>query len=173
MEDVVMPSKKTVRKAKEDLREGKRPSTAAGEFVREEFEHVRHGKHGARSAKQVVAIGLQKARRAGIPLPPPKRGGSRRSAQRAYQEGQGVRTPRRPSPRRSRAVLQALKREGRSAASHRAIATVARKAALARARRAAARRAAARRAAAARWSGSRRSARGSKGARQTRRPASR
>ncbi|HEX5424194.1 MAG TPA: DUF6496 domain-containing protein [Candidatus Acidoferrales bacterium] len=82
-----MPNKSTVDKANEDLREGKSPTTAAGEFVREEIEHVRHGKHGARSPKQAIAIGLSKARRAGIPLKPPARGTAkektRRSAERA------------------------------------------------------------------------------------------
>src|SRR5919206_2430564 len=113
-----MPSKSTVERAKEDLREGKRPSTAAGEFVHEEIEHVRHGKHGARSTKQAIAIGLQKARRAGVKLPPPAKGTTsertRESAEHAIEEG---RTHKKPSPRRSRATRQALKREGRSAAS--------------------------------------------------------
>ena len=68
-----MPEKKTSEKAKQDLREGKSASTAAGEFVHEEIDHIRHGKHGARSAKQAIAIGLSKARRAGVPLPPPKK----------------------------------------------------------------------------------------------------
>ena len=93
-----MPAKKTVRKAREDLRRGKRPSTAAGEFVREEFDHIRQGKHGARSTKQAIAIGLSKARRAGVPLKPPRKGrasrSTRRSAVLAYQEGQGVRARR-------------------------------------------------------------------------------
>jgi hypothetical protein len=86
-----MPSKTTVARAKADLRAGKSPSTAAGEFVREEIEHVRQGKHGARSPQQAIAIGLSKARRAGIPLKPPKRGRvkeqTRRSAQRDYEVG--------------------------------------------------------------------------------------
>ena len=69
-----MPEKATMQRAKEDLREGKSPSTAAGEFVREEIDHVREGKHGARSPQQAIAIGLSKARRAGIPLKPPARG---------------------------------------------------------------------------------------------------
>jgi uncharacterized protein DUF6496 len=90
-----MPEKQTIERAKQDLREGKRPSTAAGEFVREEIEHIREGKHGARSTKQAIAIGLSKARRAGIPLSPPRRGQTsektRRSAQQAYQTGQGKR----------------------------------------------------------------------------------
>lgn len=68
-----MPEKEVVEQAKEDLKEGKSPSTAAGEFVHEEIEHVREGKHGARSPQQAIAIGLSKARRAGIPLPPPRR----------------------------------------------------------------------------------------------------
>ena len=120
-----MPEKRTVEKAKEDLRRGKAPTTAAGEFVREEIEHVRQGKHGARSTKQAIAIGLSKARRAGVPLSPPKKGSTsertRKSAERAYEVGQGERKPRAPSARRGRAVERALKREGHSAASSSAL----------------------------------------------------
>jgi hypothetical protein len=115
-----MPWKTTVDRAKKDLREGKRPTTAAGEFVREEVEHVRRGKHGARSPKQAIAIGLSKARRAGVPLPPPGKGQAkertRKSARRAYEAGQGERKTR-ASPRRSAATERALKRERRSSAS--------------------------------------------------------
>src|SRR5882672_10626307 len=114
-----MPEKETVQRAKKDLREGKSPTTAAGEFVREEMEHIREGKHGARSTKQAIAIGLSKARRAGVPLKP--------SAKGAYEIGQGRRKPRRPSARRSRAVLAALKREGRKAASPKALSIQARR----------------------------------------------
>jgi len=123
-----MPSKKTVKRARKDLRQGKKPSTAAGEFVREEFDHIRQGKHGARSAKQAIAIGLSKARRSGVPLKPPKRGTvserTRKSAARAYEQGQETRAsraPRAPSPRRSRASLRALRREGKAAGTRRAI----------------------------------------------------
>jgi hypothetical protein len=127
-----MPRKETVRKAKQDLREGKSPSTAAGEFVREEIEHVREGKHGARSAKQAIAIGLSKARRAGVPLRPPRSGSTsartRRSARRDYATGQGRRKPRAASAKRGAATLSALKREKRSSASHRALARQARRA---------------------------------------------
>ncbi len=123
-----MPNKSTVRKAKEDLREGKSPSTAAGEFVHEEIEHVRHGKHGARSPQQAIAIGLSEARRAGIPLRPPRRGRTsekaRKNAARAYEKGQ--RGAKKPSARRSRAREKALKREPRSSASHRALSKQAR-----------------------------------------------
>ena len=128
-----MPWKTTVRKAKQDLRKGKSPTTAAGEFVKEEMEHIRRGKHGARNPKQAIAIGLSKARRAGVPLPPPGKGqakrSTRRSAQRASEVGQGKRKPRSPSRRRSRAVTRVLKREGRSAASHSALSRQARSAA--------------------------------------------
>jgi hypothetical protein len=128
-----MPSKTTVDRARRDLREGKRPSTAAGEFVREEIEHVRRGKHGARSPKQAIAIGLSKARRAGVPLPPPQEGQAtertRRSAKRAYEAGRGERKTRRPSPRRSRAAEGALRRERRSSASARELSAQARSAA--------------------------------------------
>src|SRR6266436_2031269 len=128
-----MPDKATIQRAKQDLREGKSPTTAAGEFVREEMEHIREGKHGARSPKQAIAIGLSKARRAGVPLKPPGRGQAsrqtRRSAARAYQVGQGKRKPSSPSSRRSRATRAALKREGRRAASRRALSNQARRAA--------------------------------------------
>jgi Family of unknown function (DUF6496) len=134
-----MPTKKTVERAKADLRRGKRPTTAAGEFVREEIEHVRRGKHGARSSKQAIAIGLSKARRAGVPLPPPARGATsertRRSAARAYELGQGLRKPRAPSGKRSKATRQALKREPKRAASRGALSSQAKRAATARRRR--------------------------------------
>lgn len=128
-----MPNKTTVERAREDLREGKSPTTAAGEFVHEEMEHIRRGKHGARSPQQAIAIGLSKARRAGVPLKPPKRGQAkertRRSAERAYEVGQGKRKPRAPSRRRGRAVSRALKRESRSAASRGALSRQAKSAA--------------------------------------------
>jgi Family of unknown function (DUF6496) len=121
-----MPSKSTVKKAKRDLSAGKRPSTAAGEFVREEIDHVRKGKHGARSAKQAIAIGLSEARRAGVPLKPPARGRTsartRREATLAYETGQGRRKPRAPSARRKRASTRALKREKQTTVSRRALA---------------------------------------------------
>lgn len=120
-----MPDKSTVRRAKADLREGKKPSTAAGEFVREEMEHIRQGKHGARSSKQAIAIGLSKARRAGVPLQPPEKGTTsrrtRQSAERDLDVGRGKRKPRKSSARRRRATVKALRNEPRSAASHRAL----------------------------------------------------
>ena len=116
-----MPEKKTLERAKEDAREGKAPSTQAGEFVREEMEHVREGKHGARSAKQAIAIGLSKARRAGVKLPPPQKGKAseraRAQAERNYAQGQ-TSPGRATSPTRSRAIKTALQREGTKAASH-------------------------------------------------------
>ena len=127
-----MPEKETIERAQEDAREGKSPSTQAGEFVREEIHHVREGKHGARSAKQAIAIGLSKARRAGVKLPAPKKGTAsaetRRSAARAVRKGQSSRK-RKPSAKRSRAVRGALKREGHRAASRRALSSQARSAA--------------------------------------------
>lgn len=120
-----MPEKATLKRARADLRSGKSPSTAAGEFVREEMEHIRRGKHGARSTEQAIAIGLSKARRAGVPLKPPKKGttkkSTRRTAERDYATGQGKRKPARPSRKRSQAMTKRLKREGRSAASHGAL----------------------------------------------------
>jgi hypothetical protein len=127
-----MPEKKTVERARKDARKGQAPTTQAGEFVREEIHHVREGKHGARSTKQAIAIGLSKARRAGVKLRPPKKGTAstrtRRSAERAYRAGQSSRS-KKPSTKRSRAVKNALKREGRRAASRRALSSQARSAA--------------------------------------------
>ena len=119
-----MPDEATTQKAEEDLREGKSPSTAAGEFVREEIEHVREGKHGARSPQQAIAIGLSKARRAGIPLKPPAEGktkaSTRESAERDYERGQSG-EGKKASPRRSRARVKAMKKEPTTTASHRAL----------------------------------------------------
>jgi hypothetical protein len=134
-----MPEQKTVRRARKAKREGKAPTTQAGEFVREELEHVRQGKHGARSTKQAIAIGLSKARRSGVKLKPPKRGQAsertRKSAQRAYRAGQSAKRSK-PSARRSRATLRALKREPKRAASRRSLSKQARSAAARRRRRA-------------------------------------
>ena len=119
-----MPEKQTIERAKEAEHEGKSPTTQAGEFVREEIHHIREGKHGARSTKQAIAIGLSKARRAGVGLPPPKKGkASEETRHRAEADLAKGRTGRRakPSSRRSRAVLGALRREGRAAASREAL----------------------------------------------------
>jgi hypothetical protein len=117
-----MPERKTIERARRDARQGKAASTQAGEFVREEMEHIREGKHGARSAKQAIAIGLSKARRAGVPLAAPKKGRSSRKVRRQAQRdlAKGSRGSR-PSPKRSRAAERRLKREPHSAASHRAL----------------------------------------------------
>lgn len=126
-----MPERETLQRARRKRRQGKAATTQAGEFVREEMHHIRRGKHGARSAKQAIAIGLSKARRAGVDLPPPKKGRvsekSRRSAASAYRKGRSGRT--RTSPRRSEARSKALRREGRSAASGRSLSRQARRAA--------------------------------------------
>jgi hypothetical protein len=118
-----MPDKKTVELAWRDRREGKSATTQAGEFVREEIHHVREGKHGARSAKQAIAIGLSKARRAGVDLAQPKAGtvsaDTRKSAARDEASSQHVS---RTSPARSRATAKALQREGSAAASKPALA---------------------------------------------------
>jgi hypothetical protein len=127
-----MPDQETLERARRDKREGKSPSTQAGEFVREEMDHIREGKHGARSTKQAIAIGLSKARRAGVKLPPPKKGSStaktRASAKRASAAGRKA-TRKRPSAKRSRATTKALRREGHGAASKRALSRQARSAA--------------------------------------------
>src|SRR2546422_11646335 len=105
--EAVMPEKKTIEKARKAKREGKAPTPQAGEFVREEIEHVREGKHGARSTKQAIAIGLSKARRAGVDIPPLGPGqaseSTRTKAERDYERGQSE-SPPKPSPRRSQAT---------------------------------------------------------------------
>jgi hypothetical protein len=116
-----MPDTTTIRRAEKAKARGKSARTQAGEFVREEIHHVREGKHGARSAKQAIAIGLSKARRAGVNLPPPRRGKTseetRKSAERAYEQGRKSPARGHSSSARGRATLRALKHEGKSAAS--------------------------------------------------------
>jgi hypothetical protein len=126
-----MPERQTVEKAKSKLRHGRSPSTAAGEFVREEMHHIREGKHGARSSKQAIAIGLSKARRAGVPLQAPERGSRslRKAAKRDVATGQHKRKPKAPSRARARATTRALEHEPRRAASHRALSAQARRSA--------------------------------------------
>jgi hypothetical protein len=124
-----MPDKETIERADEDRREGKAPSTQAGEFVREEFHHIREGKHGARSTKQAIAIGLSKARRAGVDLPPPESGQSEETtaqAERDYEKGHASGRARHPSVKRSRAARTARQR---SAAAKKAARTRKRRAA--------------------------------------------
>jgi hypothetical protein len=128
-----MPEKKTVERAKKAKREGKSPSTQAGEFVREEIRHVREGKHGARSPEQAIAIGLSKARRAGVKLPPPEKGkakeSTRKSARRDYERGQGEEPTRKTTTQRQEASQRALKREGKTAVSKKSLSQHAKKAA--------------------------------------------
>jgi hypothetical protein len=137
-----MPEKKTIQRARKDAKEGKAPSTQAGEFVREEMEHIREGKHGARSTKQAIAIGLSKARRAGVKLKPPKKGQAkettRKQAERDTRKGR-TKSAAKPNAKRSRATTNALKREGRSAASHKALSKQAKSAAAKRKRASASR----------------------------------
>jgi hypothetical protein len=125
-----MPNKETIEKAKQDKREGKSPSTQAGEFVHDEIEKIRKGEHGARSTKQAIAIGLSEARRAGVDLKPPKKGEAsektRKSAKTAYEKGKkGVPI----SKKRSAASKKALEKESTSTASHQALSKQARSAA--------------------------------------------
>lgn len=117
-----MPDPATTEKAREDLRNGKSPSTAAGEFVHEEIEHVREGKHGARSPQQAIAIGLSEARRAGIPLKPPKKGSAsvKKKAERDYEKGQSG-SAKKTSPRRSAARKRVMKSEPMSTVSRQAL----------------------------------------------------
>ncbi len=126
-----MPDKETLKRAEEDKREGKAPSTQAGEFVREEMDHIREGKHGARSAKQAIAIGLSKARRAGVDLPPPKAGSASETTRMhaEHDEEVGRSGDHKISTTRSRATKTALKKEGHAAASPRALSRQARSAA--------------------------------------------
>ena len=144
-----MPEKETLERAQRDKREGKAPSTQAGEFVREEIEHIREGKHGARSPKQAIAIGLSKARRAGVDLPPSPNASeeTKEQAERDLRKAHSGRKSAK-STKRSRATSKALKREGRSAASKEELSRQARSAA--RKRSAASRSRSARKAAATR-----------------------
>jgi hypothetical protein len=127
----LMPEKRTMKKARRAKRQGKSPSTQAGEFVHEEIKHIREGKHGARSTKQAIAIGLSKARRAGVALRAPRKGQAsartRKSAARDLAEGR--RPSRKVSPSRSRAAVKALKDEPRSVVSRKALSKQARSAA--------------------------------------------
>jgi hypothetical protein len=123
-----MPEKTAIERAREDAREGKSPSTQAGEFVREVIRDIRKGKHGARSAKQAIAIGLSKARRAGVELPPPKEGDTA-SRHKAKLDLQHSKKRQKPSAKRSRATTQALKRETTASASTKALAQQAKTAA--------------------------------------------
>jgi Family of unknown function (DUF6496) len=118
-----MPEKETIERAQEDAREGKSPSTQAGEFVREEIHHVREGKHGVRSPEQAIAIGLSKARKAGVKLPPPPAGSASTSTKSSAKQSS---RRQKPSRNRSQATLKALKRAGRSGASRKALSKQAR-----------------------------------------------
>jgi len=132
-----LPEKETLKRAQRDEAEGKSLGTQAGEFVREEMEHVREGKHGARSPEQAIAIGLSRARRAGVDLPPPKKGRANEAARKKARQDSAAshrHGTKRTSAKRSRATMNALKREGRSAASRQALSKHA-KAAAARRRR--------------------------------------
>lgn len=142
-----MPEKRTIERARRDRREGKAATTQAGEFIREEMDHIREGKHGARSTKQAIAIGLSKARRAGVKLAPPKKGASSARTQKQAKRdlAKGRKRTRRVSSTRSRATEGALRREGHSAASRKSLSRQAH--ASARRRSASSRSAAARKAA--------------------------
>lgn len=133
-----MPEKKTIEKARRAKREGKAPSTQAGEFVHEEIEHVREGKHGARSPEQAIAIGLSKARRSGVKVPPPKKGtaseATRKRAERDLKAGQKKST-KKSSTKRAAAGKKALKKESRSSVSTKKLSVHAKKAAATRKRR--------------------------------------
>ena len=134
-----MPGRETLERAEKDAREGKSPSTQAGEFVREEIHHIREGKHGARSPQQAIAIGLSEARRAGVKLDPPKGPAAIRNkaaqdtaAGRKAKESMHKESMHKASAKRSRAAEDALKRESSSAASHRALSRQARQSAVKR-----------------------------------------
>ena len=140
-----MPEKRTMKRARTAKRQGKSPSTQAGEFVHEEIEHIREGQHGARSAKQAIAIGLSKARRAGVKLPPPPKTASERTKRSAKRDSAKAGSRAKPSASRSRAAMKALKDEPTAAASHLALSRQAK--AAAKRRPASARKAAAKKAA--------------------------
>ncbi len=157
-----MPEQKTLEAAEQDKREGKSPSTQAGEFVREEMHHVREGKHGAANTKQAIAIGLSKARRAGVKLAAPGKGQSAETRKKAKRDLARAKKGKKTSPKRSRARTAALKREGRSAASRTALSRQAKSAAKKRgpaARSAAARKAVKTKGSAARKAAARKAAR--------------
>jgi len=120
-----MSESQTLQRAQRDKRQGKAASTQAGEFIREEMHHIRERVHGARSTRQAIAIGLSKARRAGVNLKLPAKGTTspqtRRSAERDFERGHGVAPKRKSSAKRARASLRALQREDTTAASPRAI----------------------------------------------------
>ena len=124
-----MPEKATLQRARRDRREGKSASTQAGEFVKQEMDHIRQGKHGARNAKQAIAIGLSEARRAGIKVPARKGATSKSTRRKAAQDTAAGRHPHKPSRTRSRATENALKREPRRAASKTALSRQAHRAA--------------------------------------------
>lgn len=130
-----MPEKKTIERARKKKREGKAPATQAGEFVREEIEHVREGKHGARSAKQAIAIGLSKARRAGVDVPPKGKAAKKKSKSSANGRKKSTRKKvgKKKSSVRAQAATRALKREGRQAVTHQALSRQAKQAARKRA----------------------------------------
>lgn len=129
-----MPERQTIERAREDAREGKSPSTQAGEFVREEIHHVREGKHGASSAKQAIAIGLSRARRAGVKLAAPKGPVElRRKAEHDIEAGENPRH--RISGKRSKATLRALKREPKSTTTGKAMSAQAKTSAAKRGKR--------------------------------------
>jgi len=140
-----MPEKETIARARQDKAEGKSPSTQAGEFVHEEIEHIREGKHGARSTKQAIAIGLSKARRAGVKLGAPPASAKKTTRKSAASASRAAASHKRPSAKRARAATRALKRESTRAASSAALSRQAKSAAKRRspsARSAAARKAA-------------------------------
>ncbi|OCZ59680.1 ku family containing domain-containing protein [Achromobacter xylosoxidans] len=115
-----MPERKTLQRAARDKKQGKSPSTQAGEFVREEIDHVREGKHGVRSTKQAIAIGLSKARRAGVALPSPKKAGAA-TRRKAKQDSEAAHDGHAKSATRARATTRALKRESAKPASKSAL----------------------------------------------------
>ncbi len=123
-----MPEQRTIERARRDKREGKSASTQAGEFVREEIEHIREGKHGARSTKQAIAIGLSKARRAGVKLPPSEDAPAQ-TKRKARQDIEAGEHPHKPAAKRARATKKALKKEPTRAASKTALSRQAKKAA--------------------------------------------
>ena len=130
-----MPERETIERAREDAKEGKSPSTQAGEFVREEIHHVREGKHGARSPRQAIAIGLSKARRAGVKLNAPKGPASiRKKAKQDIEAGERPRH--RTARKRSRATSGGLKRESKKSASRQAISGQAKRSSAKRGKRA-------------------------------------
>lgn len=110
-----MPEKKTTQRARRDRRQGKKASTQAGNYVGEEMRHKKSGKHKVKSRKQAVAIGLSKARRAGVKVP--KKGSSTKRSSTKSSSAKGSSTRRSTSARKPTAKRSTRKTTRRTGTS--------------------------------------------------------